>query len=126
MNLALGSRLAAGVLGLIGGALALLIGLVLLLFGGIIDVLDANNGNSVALSGFLATVFALGAIGAACLFFLPWAKAAVVAMAFDIAFLVWAFARVDAWALALIPVAPLACSILFGLAAAARSEGGPA
>ena len=120
MNLALGSRLAAGVLGLVGASLALLLGGVMLIFGGVVDVLDANNGNSVALSGFLAVLFALGGVGAAGLFFLPWARAAVAATAFEIALLLWAFARVDAWALALIPVAPLACSVFFGLAAGSR------
>jgi hypothetical protein len=56
------------------------------------------------------------------LYLLPSARAAFVAMAVSLALMLWAFVRVDAWALGLIPILPLACSVLLGLSAAVRPE----
>ena len=58
----------------------------------------------------------------AVLFFLPSKKPAVILLAFDIAGMVWAFARVDAWALALVPLVPLGVALFLGVASDGRRD----
>jgi len=120
MDLAAGSRLAAVVLGIAGAGVALLMGLGMLLFGGVIDMLEANNGASIALSACIIIPVAVGGLWAAWQCFRPNPRLAVAATALEIVLVWWAFDLVDAWELALVPVVPLAGSVLFGLAAVAH------
>lgn len=115
MGVSVGARFGAGVLGIVGGALALVMGILMAVFGGLMGALASSNGASLAASGGLAMVFGILAILIATLFFLPWKKPAVILMALDIAALMWAFLRVEAWALALVPVLPLVFAVLLGL-----------
>lgn len=114
--------MAAVVLGATGGAVALTMGLGMLFFGGVIDMLEANNGASIALSGCIIIPAALGGLWAAWMFFGPNPRLALGATVLEIVVVWWALALVDAWELALVPVVPLACSVLFGLAAVARPQ----
>jgi hypothetical protein len=125
VNISLAARLSAGVLGLVGGSLGLLLGLLLLLLGVVMAALQASNGGSIAASGALALVFGFAALGGAALFYLPWRKAGVIVTALSVAGLLWAFALIGAWPLALIPVIPLAAAILFGLAGLGGHEPNP-
>jgi hypothetical protein len=65
----------------------------------------------------MALVFAIAAVPVAGLFFLPRLLPALTLLALEIAALLWAFSRVDAVALALIPVIPLAFAALAGVVA---------
>ncbi|MBK6318649.1 MAG: hypothetical protein IPI33_10935 [Dehalococcoidia bacterium] len=117
-----GARLGAGVLTIVGGAIALVLGLLLALVGGALEAVYGTNGNSAGVSGVLAILFGLGAVLIAVLFFLPSKKPAVILLAFDIAGMVWAFARVDAWALALVPLVPLGVALFLGVASDGRRD----
>ena len=120
MDLAAGSRLAAVVLGIVGAGVALVMGLGMLFFGGVIDMLEANNGASIALSACIVIPVAVAGLWAAWQCFRPNPRLAVVATALEIVLVWWAFDLVDAWELALVPVVPLVGSVLFGLATAVR------
>jgi hypothetical protein len=124
MKLAFGARVGAGVLGILGGALALLIGFVLLLFGGALGALTIDGGWSAAGTGALVMVLGCVAVGGAALFFIPKSFPAVILMALDIAAILWAFSRIDWTAVALIPVLPLGFAVLLGLAGGSRHEPG--
>jgi len=113
------------VLTLVGAGLAFLLGLLIVLLGGVMAAFDANSGASAALTGGLAMVFGLTAIPVAALFFLPRVLPAVAFLALEIAALLWAFARVDSVALALVPVLPLAFAALSGVAALGEREQAP-
>ena len=120
MDLAGGARLAAVVLGMAGAGVALVMGLGMLFFGGVIDMLESNNGASIALSACIIIPAAVGGLWAAWQFFRPNPRLALAATVFEIVLVWWALALVDAWELALVPVVPLAGSVLFGLAAVVR------
>ena len=120
MDSAGGARLAAVVLGIAGAGVALVMGLGMFFFGGVIDMLESNNGASIALSALIVIPVAAGGLWAAWMLFRPNPRLAVAATVLEIALLWWALALVDAWELALVPIVPLAGSVLFGLAAVIR------
>ena len=57
-----GLRLAAGVLGLLGAGLALVMALVMLLFGGVLGVISSSSGHSLLASGAILLVFSVAAV----------------------------------------------------------------
>lgn len=113
-------RIAAGALAIIGGAVALGIGFLLAVIGGAFEAVYGVNGNSAGVSGLLAMLFGFGAVFSAALFFVSTRKRALIVLAVNMGGLLWAFARVDAAALALIPLVPLGVALLL----AAISRGG--
>lgn len=112
-------RIAAGVLAIIGGAVALGIGFLLALVGGALEAVYGVNGNSAGVSGLLAMLFGFGAVVAAALLFVSTRKRALIVLAANMAGLLWAFARVDAAVLALIPLVPLGVALLLVAVSAA-------
>ena len=69
-----GLQLAAGVIGIGAGAFTLAIGLLMLLFGGVLGAIDTTSG-SLAGSGALAMLFAFVAIVVSAGFFVtPWGR----------------------------------------------------
>ena len=109
--------MASGVLALTGGGLAIALGFFVLLIAGVMGAFNANNGGSAAVAGLLAVLFGFCAIGSTALLLLPRLLPGLAALGFSIAGLLWAFSRVDAIGLALIPVLPLAFAALCALAA---------
>jgi len=122
VNFAAGSRVSAGLLGFVGGALGLGLGFILLLLGGVMAILHASNGASVGVTGAIVILFAAWAVAVASLFFLHRDRPAIGLTAVSIAGIIWAFARIDAWGLALIPVLPLAGAVILGAIGLDRSE----
>jgi hypothetical protein len=120
--LSIGARMAACVLGVIGGSVALVMAVVLILFGGVLSIVSSGSHASVAASGGLLCLFSLVALAAAAAFVLiPWSRLPAVITALDIAAMFWAMARIDAAGLSLVPIVPLCFAVLLGLAAEPRA-----
>lgn len=110
-----GLQLAAGVIGIGAGAFTLVIGLLMLLFGGVLGAIDTTSG-SLAGSGALAMLFALVAIVVSAGFFVtPWGRPLALVLAVVMALVWWAFARVGAGGVAIVVVLPFCAAVLCGL-----------
>lgn len=119
MARAVGFRFAAGVIGAIAGSLALVISLLMLLFGGVLSAVSSTSGHSLAGSGALLLLFSLATVVASAGFFvLPWARLGALILAVLTALILWAFSLVDAVGLSMVVVIPLCAAVLCGLISA--------
>lgn len=119
MARAVGFRFAAGVIGAIAGSLALVISLLMLLFGGVLSAVSSTSGHSLASSGALLLLFSLATVVASAGFFvLPWARLGALILAVLTALILWAFSLVDAVGLSMVVVIPLCAAVLCGLISA--------
>jgi hypothetical protein len=119
--LSIGARVAACVLATVGGSVALVMAIVLVLFGGVLSIVSTGSPASVAASGGLLFLFSLGAVCAAAGFVVfPWSRVPAVVIAVDIAAMLWSMARIDAVGFALVPIVPLCFAVILGLAPAPR------
>jgi hypothetical protein len=113
-----GLRMAAGVLAALGGALALVTALVMVIFGVLLDVITTSTDVSLGLTGFSLLFFGLLAcVLSAGFFVLPRPRWTASLLALDIALIVWSLARIDAWVFAVIAVLPLCFAVILGFAA---------
>lgn len=114
--------MAACVLCTIGGSVALVIAIILILFGGVLSIVSSGSHASVAASGGLLLLFSLVALCAAAGFVLiPWSRLPAVVTALDIAAMLWAMARIDAVGFSLVAIVPLCFAVLLGLATEPRA-----
>ncbi|MEO8540994.1 MAG: hypothetical protein ABI577_14735 [bacterium] len=118
-----GFRYAAGVLGLLGSALALVMALVMILFGGVLGAIDSSSGHSLLAGGGLLFVFSIAAISvSAAFFFIPSGRFVAICLALLTGAVLWSLAWVDAVGWAIPPVTLMCVAVLAGLMAGPKAS----
>jgi hypothetical protein len=113
-----GLRLAAGVLGLLGAGLALVMALVMLLFGGVLGVISSSSGHSLLASGAMLFVFSVAAVSVStAFFFVPSGRFVAICLALLTGAVLWSLAWIDAVPWAIPPVVLMCAAVLAGVMA---------
>lgn len=119
-------RLAAGVLGLLGAGLALVMALVMLVFGGILGVISSASGHSLLAGGAFLFIFSVAAVSvSAAFFFVPSGRFVAICLAVLTGAVLWSLAWIDAVAWAIPPVVLMCAAVLAGVMAGPEPSRSP-